>query len=216
MLRKLVLTLFTLFFFSDTVLAAVTYTYQGNAFDGFSTPPGSYSTSNMITGSFTLAAPLAPNLPASNIRSQVLSYSFSDGVNTFNDINSVICGWSVMTFLVGTDANGDINTWGIDLCTPVSKVNDPFNNVTTISGLLSVFADTGISSATCTTVTNGLCTEVNIFNATSGYNEDNPGTWTTHRQIALSVPTMTQWGMMIFIVFGGLGAIYFLRRKRRA
>jgi cysteine-rich repeat protein len=28
------------------------------------------------------------------------------------------------------------------------------------------------------------------------------------------VPTMTEWGMIIFVVFAGLGSIYYLRRKR--
>jgi hypothetical protein len=32
----------------------------------------------------------------------------------------------------------------------------------------------------------------------------------------LDVPTMTEWGMIIFMVFAGLGAVYYLRRQRRA
>ena len=31
-----------------------------------------------------------------------------------------------------------------------------------------------------------------------------------------SVPTMTQWGMIIFMILGGLGATYWLRSRRRA
>ncbi len=31
-----------------------------------------------------------------------------------------------------------------------------------------------------------------------------------------SVPTMTEWGMIMFMVLAGLGAIYYLRRERRA
>jgi hypothetical protein len=30
---------------------------------------------------------------------------------------------------------------------------------------------------------------------------------------AATVPTLNQWGMIIFMMFAGLGAIYFLRRK---
>jgi len=29
------------------------------------------------------------------------------------------------------------------------------------------------------------------------------------------IPTMTEWGMIIFIVIAGLGSIYYMRRKRR-
>ena len=31
-----------------------------------------------------------------------------------------------------------------------------------------------------------------------------------------SIPTMTEWGMIIFILLAGLGAVYFIRRQRRA
>jgi hypothetical protein len=31
-----------------------------------------------------------------------------------------------------------------------------------------------------------------------------------------SIPMMTQWGMIIFVVLAGLGAVYYLRRQRRA
>lgn len=31
-----------------------------------------------------------------------------------------------------------------------------------------------------------------------------------------SIPTMSQWGMIIFMLFAGLGAVYYLRRQRRA
>jgi hypothetical protein len=30
-----------------------------------------------------------------------------------------------------------------------------------------------------------------------------------------SVPTLSEWGMIIFMVFGGLMSIYYLRRQRR-
>jgi hypothetical protein len=34
--------------------------------------------------------------------------------------------------------------------------------------------------------------------------------------INTSVPTMNEWGMIIFIALAGLGAVYFIRRQRRA
>jgi hypothetical protein len=33
--------------------------------------------------------------------------------------------------------------------------------------------------------------------------------------VPASVPTMTEWGMMIFMVLAGLGSIYYMRRQRR-
>ena len=31
-----------------------------------------------------------------------------------------------------------------------------------------------------------------------------------------AVPTMSEWGMIIFMVLAGLGAVYYMRRQRRA
>jgi hypothetical protein len=31
-----------------------------------------------------------------------------------------------------------------------------------------------------------------------------------------SVPTVTEWGMIIFVVLAGLGSVYYIRRQRRA
>ncbi len=30
------------------------------------------------------------------------------------------------------------------------------------------------------------------------------------------VPTMTEWAMIVFVMFAGVGAIYYLRRQKRA
>ncbi len=32
----------------------------------------------------------------------------------------------------------------------------------------------------------------------------------------IGIPTMNQWGMIIFMLFAGIGAVYFMRRQRRA
>jgi len=36
------------------------------------------------------------------------------------------------------------------------------------------------------------------------------------QQQATSVPSMTEWGMIIFMALAGVGAIYYLRRQKRA
>jgi hypothetical protein len=33
--------------------------------------------------------------------------------------------------------------------------------------------------------------------------------------LSSSIPTMNQWGMIIFVVLAGIGAVYYLRRQRR-
>lgn len=37
----------------------------------------------------------------------------------------------------------------------------------------------------------------------------------TNEQRTLSVPTMTEWGMIIIMLLAGLGAVYHLRRQKR-
>jgi hypothetical protein len=36
----------------------------------------------------------------------------------------------------------------------------------------------------------------------------------TARDPSTAVPTMTEWGMMIFVILAGLGAVYFMRRQK--
>jgi hypothetical protein len=46
---------------------------------------------------------------------------------------------------------------------------------------------------------------------------DDKSTWTQLRfNDPLAIPTLTEWGMIIFMVFAGVGAVYFMRRQRRA
>jgi hypothetical protein len=34
-------------------------------------------------------------------------------------------------------------------------------------------------------------------------------------EIRTAIPTMTEWGMIIFVLLAGLGAVYFIRRQKR-
>ena len=63
-----------------SAFAATTYTFTGPA---YTTATGAFNTTMHLTGSFTTATPLAPNLPPNmpftNITGQVTSYSFLTG-----------------------------------------------------------------------------------------------------------------------------------------
>lgn len=50
----------------------------------------------------------------------------------------------------------------------------------------------------------------------SGWSEQDPAcTITAHFQQQQAVPTINEWGIIIFTVVAGLGAIYFMRRRQR-
>jgi hypothetical protein len=89
-----------------------TYTYAGNSFtsivDDPSVPAGTYTASMSVSGSFTLAAPLAPNLDA-NISGSVLSLNFTDGRNVLDSLGDIVA------FGIKTDGSGAITEWNVVL-----------------------------------------------------------------------------------------------------
>ena len=89
-------------------LADALYTYSGTHFTNVY---GSlYSTSDLITGEFTVSSPLADNL--STVAITPVSFNFSDGVQTIASSSIPLPG---ATFIVSTDASGNISQWLIDL-----------------------------------------------------------------------------------------------------
>jgi len=90
------------------LMADVTYTYTGN---DFQVATGSYTTSDFVTGFFTVASPLPDNLVFSNDNVTPTSYSFTDGVQTFSSMAPP----PNVTFDIGTDGSGNITMWDINL-----------------------------------------------------------------------------------------------------
>lgn len=107
--------------FTYTAAQTTTYYYQGAPFNEAS---GSFSTAFSVTGSFTLGAPLAPNLEATDLREEVLSCVFSDGVQRRTCADS-----DISSFGVWTDGDGNIRLWDIRLtsipiATQLGEMND--------------------------------------------------------------------------------------------
>jgi hypothetical protein len=46
-------------------------------------------------------------------------------------------------------------------------------------------------------------------------NQSDPDTYAQLQLNGQSIPTLTEWGMIIFMVLAGLGALYYMRRQRR-
>jgi PEP-CTERM motif len=86
---------------ADTV-----YTYTGNDFTQAFAP---YTTSESVTGSFTVADPIGPNLAYGPIT--VESFSFSDGLDIFTNATPL----AQEDFYFSTDAAGNFTNWSIFL-----------------------------------------------------------------------------------------------------
>jgi hypothetical protein len=96
---------------ADTV-----YTYTGNPFDQFSAGAACPPLCS-ISVSFTLAEPLPDNLPFLTLVSP-LSFSFTDGSTTITQANQ-----SFMAFGLGTDSQGNIGAWEVEVSSGSSPAN---------------------------------------------------------------------------------------------
>lgn len=85
--------------------AGVVYTYTGIDFIGSSGP---FTTSDSISGSFTVTTALTDDL--SNVSITPESFTFSDGVDTVTDLTA-----NDALFFVTTNGVGQITDWSIDI-----------------------------------------------------------------------------------------------------
>jgi hypothetical protein len=92
----------------------VTYSYTGSDFESVAPYWASlYTTSDSITGTLVLSAALPDSLPSgTNEAALVLSYSFSDGVQTLTQADAFR-----FSFYCGTSSTGQIIYWTFDILT---------------------------------------------------------------------------------------------------
>ena len=115
----------------------ITYTYTGNPFVVFN---GTVPTGvGAITGSFTLSNSLGTNF---NGNVTPLSYSFSDGVTTLTQANSVLGA-----FVFSTDSEGAINFWSVNICSPTCllfPIGQTTNQLVTTLGQQNIGQDSTV------------------------------------------------------------------------
>jgi hypothetical protein len=165
MLAACMLALFLLS--AERVAAATIYTYTGNSYDFTGDSPfisGSYDTSMSVSGSFTLAAPLAPNT-VQFVESTVLSFSFSDGRTTISNANAYLPGTAI---LIGTGNLGEVTLWSIILADAPAPTALGEQRALIQSDLVADFPE--ISA--CISIVQGSC----LINADFAF-ALTPGTW---------------------------------------
>lgn len=217
--KLLLIVLFGAFLLSGNTLvfgnssAPTVYSYTGNNFDDVF---GSYTTANSVSGSFTVASAFPADMPPTDISAQVLGYSFTDGINTFDESNSEICFFGIG---LGTDSAGIPDMWVVMLCTPVAQVGDPVSILLTVSDNDGFgFIDAG-QTTTCTAIENGTCTSTAVGDPTEGgLVEDLPGTWVRAEDPALGeanpIPALNSKTSMLVAILLGLTGLVSMRRRR--
>ncbi|HBL30558.1 MAG TPA: hypothetical protein DD490_27295 [Acidobacteria bacterium] len=158
---------------STPAVAQITYSYQGNP---FTTALAPYTTSMRVSGSFQVASTLAPSSVV-DLSGSLLHFSFSDGIETRNETNSLIC-----QFAVTTDAGGAIT--GYDIWLRESGGADPQHS------LEARTANDLAGSLTPNNACGGGA--LNPFASVTGQ----PGVWTGGANVA-AVPTVSGVGLAV-------------------
>jgi hypothetical protein len=144
--------------------AVTIYSFTGGNFDTINRddplPAGSYTTAMKVTGSFTVAAPFAPNLTFFDIlpTSLILDLSFSDGRQTIDlsNFGPTAFGSAIQ---IATDSLGAITSFDIGFATvPPTVVGGKLGQIIIRNITVGLFDE-------CLTVSNGICDTFGIDQA---------------------------------------------------
>jgi len=125
-----------------------TYDYTGNPFTDVA---GQYTTSDLVSVSITLAAPLGDNLNLDSDSETPLSFTFSDGVQTITPANA-----DYPEFHFSTNSAGVITQWDVQAQTPSDSLIVTDNEMDKGGPAISDHGQVGISGNDFGTVQDDL------------------------------------------------------------
>ncbi|MBX3476381.1 MAG: IPTL-CTERM sorting domain-containing protein [Brevundimonas sp.] len=215
---------------AGSVSAQVTYNFQGGLYNsiinGGACVVGecaTFTAADRANASITFAAPLAPNLTNVDVSAQITAYSFSNGVTS-----TVGPGPNAAIYqaLVTTDAGGTLTNYSILLERtpgPPYPVGDPadansrwsYVAFTPSSGnayanavCLARFAPAAVSGP-------GACGNIFIDAGTSIGGASTPTTFSLVTPTP-TVPTLSEWAMILFALLLAGGAAVVIQQRRTA
>jgi uncharacterized repeat protein (TIGR01451 family) len=103
---------------------------------------------------------------------------------------------------IATQGSGCTNNGNVSVTCNLGTINPGGSAIITIVVQVNIKGDTTITNTATVTSTED-----------PGGESDSEDTGVIH---PVTVPTLTDWGKMIFVMLAGLGAAYYLRRQRRA
>jgi len=208
-----------------TATADTIYTYQGNSMVSVDVGPlAPCPAPCAISGYIILTTPLPPNVLAQSgtpssreiaLDPLIVSFSFTDGTQTLNNLNSPVItpddpsGTTGASFFFSTDAQGDINIWGVDLQT------SPWNPLPVVPEGIMQFSGPGSGSQTDFTenIIPSDCNQsgCNLNQDSYRASGTNSGNWTVSQETSGSAPEPST-----IILFGmGLAVLLGLARQKR-
>ncbi len=166
------------------------------------------------SGSFTVSSPLAANLANANVLASVTSFSFNDGLTTYTNTDPNV---RVHRIRVTTNAAAAITAVDIlierwESGTSPHAIGDRFSFIFLPSTARrnAVCSSVGVSPA-------GVADSCNSENVDASSSQASGATisWTSAAVATstASIPTMSEWGLLLMAGLMGMGGYFALRRR---